>query len=170
MTESQPRTTVSNLSGWGRYPVARATRVWRPERISEAIPPVAGHVLARGQGRSYGDAALLDDGLVLLTERLNRFYSFDERPVYCAWRQVRLSPRCSLDSSRWRFPPVTPGTKYVSLGGCMAADVHGKNHHRDGTFGVHTSELNLCWLTGAAGGVRRARTQSYSGQPSAAWG
>ncbi|MCA1634312.1 MAG: FAD-dependent oxidoreductase, partial [Acidobacteria bacterium] len=77
------RTKTEELSGWGRYPRVRA-RVVRPESVSQAASPDAaadaGAVIARGQGRSYGDAALPEeDGVAVLTERLNRYLSFDER-------------------------------------------------------------------------------------------
>jgi decaprenylphospho-beta-D-ribofuranose 2-oxidase len=150
MTEDKPQTAVGKLSGWGRYPRARQTTLMRPERMSEAVPPPTGHVLARGQGRSYGDAALADDGLVLLTERLNRFRSFDETTgLLRAEAGVTLAELLSTFVPRGWFLPVTPGTKYASLGGCIAADVHGKNHHRDGTLGAHVSELELVLADGS---------------------
>lgn len=150
MTESKPRTAGGKLSGWGRYPRARQTTLMRPERMSEAVPPPTGHVLARGQGRSYGDAALADAGLVLLTERLNRFRAFDETTgLLRAEAGVTLAELLTTFVPRGWFLPVTPGTKYASLGGCIAADVHGKNHHHDGTLGAHVAELELVLADGS---------------------
>src|SRR6266446_2842903 len=66
------------LSGWGRYP-RRLSTVICPEDISQAVPPAAGAMITRGQGRSYGDAALCADGTVMITEQLSRFVAFDEQ-------------------------------------------------------------------------------------------
>ncbi|HEX8707281.1 MAG TPA: FAD-binding oxidoreductase [Pyrinomonadaceae bacterium] len=143
------RTTTKEISGWGRYPRQHA-RLTRPERIAEAVPPAAGSMIARGQGRSYGNAAMLADGLVMLTERLNRFLDFDEQTgVLRAEAGTTLAEVLEVFVPRGWFLPVTPGTKFVSLGGAVAADVHGKNHHRDGTFGDYVSELELVLADGS---------------------
>jgi len=118
--------------------------VLRPERIQEVIPRAPGPFIARGQGRSYGDAALLKEGTVVLTERLNRLLSFDEETgILRAEAGVTIADLLETFVPRGWFPPVTPGTKFVSLGGCVAADVHGKNHHRAGAFGAHVLALEL---------------------------
>src|SRR3984893_2268559 len=135
--------TTIELSGWGRYP-RRLTTALCPQDISEAIPPRAGQMIARGQGRSYGDAALSADGIVMLTERLNRFVSFDERSgVLSAQAGTTLAEVITEFLPRGWFPAVVPGTKFVSLGGCVAADIHGKNNHRDGAFGAHVKEIEI---------------------------
>ena len=131
------------LSGWGRYPRQLATLVC-PEEMAEAVPPLAGRMIARGQGRSYGDAAMLVDGLVMLTERLTRFVSFDEQSgVVTAEAGTTLAEVIREFLPRGWFPSVVPGTKFVSLGGCVAADIHGKNHHHEGSFGAHVKEIEL---------------------------
>ena len=131
------------LSGWGRYPRCLST-VISPENISEAMPPRAGQMIARGQGRSYGDAAMVEDGLVMLTERLARFLSFDEQSgLLRAEAGTTLAEVIDQYLPRGWFPAVVPGTKFVSLGGCVAADIHGKNHHRDGAFGAHVKEIEI---------------------------
>ena len=131
------------LSGWGRYPRGLATVVCL-ENISQALPPRAGQMIARGQGRSYGDAAMLEDGIVMLTERLNRLSSFDEQSgVLKAEAGTTLGQVINDFLPRGWFPAVVPGTKFVSLGGCVAADIHGKNHHRDGAFGAHVKEIEI---------------------------
>lgn len=131
------------LSGWGRYPRGRFSVV-RPQSIVEAVPPASGHMIARGQGRSYGNAAMCEDGLVMLTERLNRFLAFDdETGLLRAEAGATIAQVLQEFIPQGWFPSVTPGTKYVSLGGCVAADVHGKNHHHVGTFGAHVMELEL---------------------------
>ena len=131
------------LSGWGRYP-RRLSTVICPEDIAEAVPPRAGQMIARGQGRSYGDAAMFEDGIVMLTERLARSLSFDEESgLLVAESGITLAEVINEFLPRGWFPAVVPGTKYVSLGGCVAADIHGKNHHRDGAFGAHVKEIEI---------------------------
>jgi decaprenylphospho-beta-D-ribofuranose 2-oxidase len=145
-----PRSRTMELSGWGRYPRARA-EVVRPETVSSLDVTSWPHALARGLGRSYGDAALSKEGVVVLTERLNRFLAFDERAgLLRAEAGVTLAEVIEVFAPRGWFPPVTPGTKFVTLGGCVAADVHGKNHHREGAFGAHVAALELV----TAGGER----------------
>ena len=131
------------LSGWGRYP-RRVETVFTPHDIATALPPRDVHMIARGQGRSYGDAAMLDDGLVMLTEELSSFTNFDEATATLTTQAgTTLAKVIEELMPRGWFPVVVPGTKYVSIGGCVAADIHGKNHHRDGTFGAHVSEFEL---------------------------
>jgi decaprenylphospho-beta-D-ribofuranose 2-oxidase len=142
------RTKMMEISGWGRYPRGRS-KVVRPERMSEAVPPPEGQMIARGQGRSYGNAAMSVDGLVMLTERLNRLLAFDaETGVLRAEAGTTIAEVLRTFVPRGWFPSVTPGTKFVSLGGCVAADVHGKNHHRDGTLGNHIAEIELVLADG----------------------
>ena len=139
------------ISGWGRYPRG-CSRLVRPERMKEAVPPTEGQMIARGQGRSYGNAAMSADGSVMLTERLNRFLDFDDNSgVLRAEAGSTIAEMLEAFVPRGWFPSVTPGTKFVSLGGCVAADVHGKNHHRVGTFGNHVPEIELV----LAGGERK---------------
>jgi FAD/FMN-containing dehydrogenase len=90
------------------------------------------------------------DGLVMLSQRLDRVVAFDEATgILRAEAGTTLEKVLSEFVPRGWFPPVTPGTKFVSLGGCVAADVHGKNHHRDGTFGAHVSELEMVLADGS---------------------
>ena len=136
------------ISGWGRYPRGRSN-VARPERMEEAVPPAEGQMIARGQGRSYGNAAMLADGMVMLTERLNRFLAFDDKTgVLRVEAGTTIAEILQAFVPRGWFPAVTPGTKFVSLGGCVAADVHGKNHHRKGTLGNYITEIELVLADG----------------------
>ena len=141
--------TTTEISGWGRYPRAIA-QVATPENVQAIDPRAGSHLIARGLGRSYGDAAMLADGIVLLCERLNRTVSFDEATGLLT-AEAGLSLREVLHEfvPRGWFPPVVPGTKSVTLGGCVAADIHGKNHHRDGTFGEHLSAFRLLLADGS---------------------
>lgn len=122
------------LAGWGRYPRIDCP-VLRP-REPEELPVLAGRgpLIARGNGRAYGDAALSTHG-VLDMRGLNRMLAFDPGTgVLVAEAGVLLAEIIDVFLSRGWFPAVTPGTKFVSLGGAIAADVHGKNHHKDGAF------------------------------------
>ncbi len=138
-----PNIESVELSGWGRYPCA-VNSVFRPQTVAEATAGLDGRIIARGQGRSYGDAAMLKDGLVMLSERLNRVLAFDEATGLLTAEAGLTLDQILFDvvPKGW-FLPVTPGTAYVSLGGCIAADVHGKNHHRDGAFGQYVMEFDL---------------------------
>jgi FAD/FMN-containing dehydrogenase len=141
------------LSGWGRYPWIKSY-LHRPEKIS-ALAQILHHsqgssVLARGAGRSYGDAALNSQGLTLLTERLNRMLSFDEQTgrLRCE-AGVTIKEILETFVPRGWFPVVTPGTKFVTVGGAVAFDVHGKNHHQDGAFSRHVHQLTVTLASGA---------------------
>jgi len=137
------------LSGWGRHPVV-ATRLHSPPSPGElcALVPELDDYVARGNGRAYGDAAI---GLrsSVSTRRLDRMRSFDpETGRLTVEAGALLSDVIASFLSRGFFPPVVPGTKFVSVGGMVAADVHGKNHHRDGGFGAHVETLQLALADG----------------------
>lgn len=134
------------LSGWGGYPRARC-RVHRPER-DDLLPALAG-LLPRGLGRAYGDAALDPVDGVVSTERLDRLLAFDPATgLLEAEAGASLGRIGSTFLDRGWFLPVTPGTKFVTLGGAVAGDVHGKNHHVDGSFSRHVAYLDLVCPTG----------------------
>lgn len=140
------------LAGWGNFPVeeCRVADAGSLAEVREAVCRGATPTcIPRGLGRAYGDSSLnRGDGVVLLP-RLNRFRRFDphtgllecEAGVSLAEIIEHLLPR------GW-FVPVTPGTKFVTLGGAIAADVHGKNHHRDGSFGKFVRSLELLTASG----------------------
>ncbi len=137
----------ADISGWGRYPVQVCTLL-RPERYA-GLRSGESTLIARGQGRSYGDAALNNGGEVLLTERVNRMLEFDAtQGMLRAEAGVTLAEILPVIVPQGWFLPVTPGTKFVSLGGCVAADVHGKNHHHDGSFGKHVLCIELILADG----------------------
>ncbi|MCX7567517.1 FAD-binding oxidoreductase [Sulfitobacter sp. F26169L] len=123
------------LSGWGRYPVLNAS-VHAPRSFAELQDDVrtAQSVIARGNGRAYGDSAI-NTAATIKTRHLNRMLAFDpETGQLIAEPGVLLGDIIAAFLSRGWFLPVAPGTKFVSLGGAIAADVHGKNHHKDGSF------------------------------------
>lgn len=132
------------LSGWGRYPVERCavTRPGSPAALSAALADLP-DTIPRGNGRSYGDASLNAAGVVDMN-RLDRLLAFDAATgtLVCEGG-VLLSELIDAMLPRGWFPPVTPGTKLVTVGGMIASDVHGKNHHGAGSFCDHLDWLDL---------------------------
>ncbi len=147
------------LSNWGNYPKVETT-LRSPSTVEELCEKtLAGKsVLARGLGRCYGDSAC-NDTLVLSTLRLNHMHSFDaENGVLVAESGVSLAEIVECFAPRGWFLPVTPGTKLVTLGGAIASDVHGKNHHVAGTFGQHVLWMEV--FTAQQGLVRCSVTEN----------
>ncbi len=131
---------------WGRYPKVTPAEVqsvfWRSElpNIADFEQPV----LPYAYGRSYGDSCLNEGGVSLDVSHLRRFISFDEdEGLLCCEAGVSLAEILELIVPRGWFIPVSPGTRFVSVGGAIANDVHGKNHHKAGTFGCHVTRFEL---------------------------
>lgn len=123
------------LSGWGKFPVIDAT-VHAPKTLESLRDLIAENpsVIARGSGLAYGDSAI-NRAATIEMKHLNRMLEFDpERGQLTAEAGVLLGDIISVFLPKGWFPLVTPGTKYVTLGGAIAADVHGKNHHKVGSF------------------------------------
>lgn len=135
------------LSGWGRYQPEHCT-LFRPERNAELAALLASDRgrpwIARGLGRSYGDTAVNSRGAVIDMSRLNRMLAFDAAAgtLECEGG-VSLAEILDAFVPRGFFLPVTPGTKYVTVAGAIANDVHGKNHHCDGTFSQFVDSITL---------------------------
>lgn len=143
-----------SMHSWGRYPVTEAIvhvprnaqdiqRLLRP--TANEGPPFSG--IARGLGRSYGDSALASH--IVHTRQLDQFLDFNEDSgvLTCA-AGISLDTILHNFTPRGWFLPVVPGTRFVSVGGAIASDVHGKNHHIDGTFGQHVQSLRLLLASG----------------------
>lgn len=131
---------------WGRRPKARHA-VARPAFGDEAfglLDPAGPPVLPRGLGRSYGDSGLNADGRLIDMTGLDRFISADWSTGKVR-AQAGLSLEALINAGLWHgwFPATVPGTRYVTLGGAVANDIHGKNHHGAGTFGSHVTALHL---------------------------
>jgi FAD/FMN-containing dehydrogenase len=131
---------------WGRYPQVAASRVtpvfWRDELPN--LAELERSLLPYGYGRSYGDSCLNEDNILLDMSHLTRFLSFDvDRGLLRCEAGVALADILELIVPHGWFPAVTPGTKFVSIGGAIANDVHGKNHHSAGTFGCHVTCFEL---------------------------
>lgn len=140
------------LSGWGRYPV-EPCQVFRPEKRSEVANALASGLqssyIPRGLGRSYGDAALNENAGVIWQVLLNRFLAFDSASgVLECEGGASLAEIIQYFLPRGWFLPVTPGTKFVTVGGAIAADIHGKNHHQDGSFSSFVLDFRLLTPTG----------------------
>ena len=130
---------------WGRFPKTTQSAV---DLFWIADPPpfasIHGSMLPYGKGRSYGDVCLNDGGTLLLTERLGHFISFDlGTGLLRCEAGVTLEEILRLAVPQGWFLPVTPGTKFVTVAGAVANDVHGKNHHLMGTFGEHVRAFEL---------------------------
>ncbi len=143
----------TELSGWGRYPWAHCS-VQRPES-PDAIR-LDRPCLARGLGRAYGDAALNSAGDVVITDRLNRLLRW-EGDRLTVEAGISLGEILAIIVPRGYFLPVVPGTQFVSVGGSIAADIHGKNHHVDGTFANHVESMTLCLADGSRVEVSRRK-------------
>lgn len=138
--------STRDYQSWGRYPkLDRMTA--QPVRWQDDLPDLSaipGKVLPHGYGRSYGDSCLNEGGTLLDTTYLRRFIAFDEEEgILRCEAGVMLADILDVIVPRGWFLPVSPGTKYVSVGGAIANDVHGKNHHRAGTFGCHVNCFEL---------------------------
>lgn len=137
------------LSGWGNYPLVdvELSAPISPAGLRAHLTAASDDTIARGMGRSYGDSALAPQ--TLLTRHLDHLLAFD-----AATGTLRCEAGITLDAllelfvPRGWFLPVTPGTRFVSIGGAIASDVHGKNHHVDGSFCDHLSSLELMLASG----------------------
>ncbi|WP_179378342.1 FAD-binding oxidoreductase [Jannaschia marina] len=135
---------MKDLSGWGRYPRLSGPlgAAFDTDAAAEATARLPG-LVARGFGRAYGDAAVGRDNTLDATA-LDRMLAFDpETGILTAEAGVSLADIISVFLPRGFFPRAVPGTRFVSVGGMIASDVHGKNQHVDGTFGDHVEWLML---------------------------
>lgn len=144
--------TQVGYASWGRYPRLRQEAVhlrWRDEPL-----PLAGHegrrVLPYGNGRSYGDSCLNEGGVLLDGRGLDRLIAFDPATgVLRCEAGVLFAAILELVVPQGWFIPATPGTQLLTVGGAIANDVHGKGHHRDGTFGSRVRCFELLRSDGA---------------------
>jgi FAD/FMN-containing dehydrogenase len=136
---------TEQLSSWGH--VIRAEHpVFRLAGRRAAFPDItpALSILPRGNGRSYGDSCLNVGGALLDMRALDRFIDFDpDQGLLTCEAGILLDEILQLAVPRGWFIPVTPGTRYITVGGAVANDVHGKNHHRAGTFSSHVLGFEL---------------------------
>lgn len=137
---------TKTLSGWGRTNPVNADVV-QPRSVDQLQELIRGaqpkSLIARGLGRSYGDAAQLKDGTVIELPAFDRIELDPSSGTVTAGAGVSLDQILRVIVPAGFFLPVTPGTRNVTVGGAIAADVHGKNHHVDGSFGNHVQRLLL---------------------------
>ncbi|SDE12786.1 FAD-binding oxidoreductase [Riemerella columbipharyngis] len=134
---------VKKVANWGNYPVVEK-EVKSEDKIEKIKNYIRanGDVIARGNGRCYGDASLAEH--IFSTKRLNKFISFDRlNGIIECEAGVLLSEVLEVIVPQGYFLYVTPGTKFVSVGGAIASDVHGKNHHAEGCFSEYVIEFKL---------------------------
>lgn len=157
-----PPAHVAPLAGWGNVPVEECA-VYAPAkpRDVESIMQWAReeHLICRGLGRSYGDASLNAEGAVVATTALDKMIAFDaEHGIVECEAGVSLAEIIELVLPRGYFLPVTPGTRFVTVGGAIAADVHGKNHHIDGSIAGFIESFTL--LTGQGERLTCSRSEN----------
>jgi len=137
------------LMPWGLFPSFPQTPhscYWRSDlpNLLNQLGENHSETLPFGNGRSYGDSCLATSDHVLYTRPLDRFISTDwGSGIVIVESGMTLEELLAVAIPRGWFLPVTPGTKFVTLGGALANDIHGKNHHRRGTFGLHVSRFSL---------------------------
>jgi FAD/FMN-containing dehydrogenase len=145
------RQPESNFESWGRYPRLRAELA--PLAWTSDFPlrkPAVGRMLPVGAGRSYGDVCLLEDGTLLQARGLDHLLHFDPSTgILRCEAGVTLAEILDFAVPLGFFLPVSPGTKYVTVGGAIANDIHGKNHHIAGTFGCHVLRFELVRSNGS---------------------
>jgi decaprenylphospho-beta-D-ribofuranose 2-oxidase len=162
-----PTAVAAALAGWGGGPKVpvRLIRAQTPESLAAALSTSSGSpAITRGRGRSYGDAAQLRDGLVLDVTALRAYVLDAEAGVLTAQAGATLGELLAAVAPAGWILPVVPGTQYVSVGGAIASDIHGKNHGSAGTFGAHVLALGLL----SAGGEVLELTSDLNGELMAA--
>lgn len=135
----------ATFESWGRYPrlPARVLPIADPDDFPPVLPP-GGKMLAVGNGRSYGDVCLLENGTLVPTRPMRKVLGLDDQTgLLRAEAGITLAEILDFSVPRGWFLPVSPGTKYATLGGAIANDIHGKNHHVAGTFGRHVPRFEL---------------------------
>lgn len=131
---------------WGKYPAIDAPIININENNFQNLLGSLNWI-PRGMGRCYGDASL--GAKMVSTRNLNRFLNFDSQTgILTAESGVTFEDILTFFVPRGWFPPVTPGTKFVSLGGALASDVHGKNHHKEGSIADYVTEFDLLTAQG----------------------
>jgi decaprenylphospho-beta-D-ribofuranose 2-oxidase len=150
---------TTKLSGWGanRWADCACVEPETPTQVASWLDRTGS--IARGLGRSYGDAALNSGGQVLGMGRLDRYLAFDEKTgVLTCEAGVSLADIIRNFAPRGWFPAVTPGTKFVTVGGCIANDVHGKAHHVQGCFSNTVDSITVLLASGET--VLASRTEN----------
>jgi FAD/FMN-containing dehydrogenase len=136
------------IANWGNYPVMETDEksFSFAEQLVDTVLQSDG-LIARGNGRCYGDASL--EKITVSTLRYDKILSFDtERGIFECQSGITLDKVLEVIVPKGWFLPVTPGTKFITVGGAVASDVHGKNHHLDGSFSAHVLEMDVLLSSG----------------------
>lgn len=134
------------ITNWNNYPVVEAREI-SFDYEKEIALKLAQSSIPHGNGRCYGDASLSAE--VVNTLRYDKVLAFDElNGIITCQSGLLLSDLLKITVPRGWFPPVTPGTKFITVGGAVASDVHGKNHHIDGSFSRHVISMSVLTGTG----------------------
>lgn len=139
---------TKDVTNWNNYPVQKADLQYF-DHIPEAEYYLAnkGQVIPRGLGRCYGDASLNDN--ILSTIKFDKALFFDDSEgIFECQSGMSLDEILKIIVPRGWFLPVTPGTKFITIGGAVASDIHGKNHHRDGSFSGHIVSMDVLTASG----------------------
>lgn len=134
---------LTSVANWGLYPAIKANVV-SPTTLLEFQEAILSNkdIIARGNGRCYGDASL--QNTIISTSKWNKFIAFDrENGIIEVESGVRLDEVLEASVPAGFFISVTPGTKFITVGGAISSDVHGKNHHVDGCFSDHVIHFDL---------------------------
>ncbi len=141
---------MSQILSWGKYPYSlqNSRSIYWPEEVSFMMKNIHDDgfktTLAYGKGRSYGDSCLANSDHILNMSKMDRILSFNQNTgVISVQSGFTIDKLISITLPHGWFMPVTPGTKYVTLGGALANDIHGKNHHLVGTFGRFVKKIIL---------------------------
>tara|TARA_B110000003_G_scaffold202922_1_gene201595 strand:- start:2989 stop:4278 length:1290 start_codon:yes stop_codon:yes gene_type:complete len=132
---------VQKINSWGNYPKVKNQKI---TSFNDELSFLGQSYLTSGLGRSYGDVGLNENGTLISTENLTKIISFDEKngTLNCE-SGLSIKEILQFIIPKGWFLPVVPGTRNVTIGGAIANDIHGKNHHKDGTFGNHVKSIKL---------------------------
>ena len=136
---------IKSICGWGRTKYSKA-EIFKPndcDEIKKIINSKSNSIISRGLGRSYGDAAQCSNGFIIDTVKFNDIYLDKDNLTLRAGAGVSFSDILDYIVPKGCFLPVSPGTKNVTVGGAISSDVHGKNHHKDGSFANHVLSILL---------------------------
>ncbi len=132
------------ISGWGLTPESSTNYSYpKTEEFQNNLFTSSSNLIPRGLGRSYGDAAQISGGTTIDTRQLNGLNFDSNTGILSAMAGVSIDSIIREFAPQGWFVPVTPGTRFVTLGGAVASDVHGKNHHKSGSFSEHVTELQI---------------------------
>ena len=149
------------ISGWGNYKTIKST-IYQPRNIDELKKIIKQNkkFTIRSKGRSYGDSSLGKN--IISLDMLKEFIELDEKKgvIHCS-ANLTIENILNQTLSKGWFLRVTPGSKFISVGGLIASDVHGKNHHKDGTFCNHLLEIEILLNNGKVLRINKKKSANF---------